>query len=195
MKILLILALVVMIASSCNENEEILEKENRIREVPHTQTVKEVSLGEASTTIIDTGKNRVSNIKLACSAVTDTVLSPGDEFSFNNIVGKRSKERGYKDAPIIFHGEKSYGVGGGICQVSSTLYMAAINAGLKITEHHNHSESVSYAPDKKDATVVYGEKDLKFINNTENDIHIFAWVDENKVWVKLVQKNVEPLDF
>ena len=190
MKIILILALVVLAVTACDENNDIsLNGENHItenvRKMPEV-TEKEVSLGEAETKILDTGINRVSNITLACESINGTEIHSGEEFSFNKIVGKRSSERGYKDAPIIFHGEKSYGTGGGVCQVSSTVYMAALDAGMDITERHKHSESVAYAPGT-DATVVYGEKDFKFKNNTDDTVHIYVWVQEEKVCAKIVK--------
>ncbi len=189
MKIILFLSLIVMLFSACSTNRYEMQhsSENSVRTLQKEE--KEVAVGEASTKILDTGINRVSNIALACSSISGYVFYPNEEFSFNKTVGKRSNERGYKDAPILFHGEKSYGVGGGVCQVSSTLYMAAVNSGLEITERHPHSESVSYAPGT-DATVVYGEKDLKFKNNTRDTLYIYVWIENENVYSKIVKKEL-----
>lgn len=196
MKLILILSLIIITLTACEENREQTQKD----EVPEYGTSrsmpvkveKEITVGEATTKIIDTGINRISNINLACESISGTTVKPGEEFSFNEVVGKRSKERGYKDAPIIFHGEKSYGTGGGVCQVSTTVYMAALNAGLEITERHTHSEKVSYAPGT-DATVVFGEKDMKFKNNTSDTVYIYAWVQNETVYGKIVKKEFENL--
>lgn len=152
---------------------------------------KEITLGEAYTNIIDAGKNRVSNINLACSAISSMALYPDEEFSFNDVTGEKTTRRGYKEAPIIIDGEKSYGIGGGVCQVSTTIYQAAKSAGFEITEHHNHSESVAYAPNKTDATVVFGYKDLKFKNNTDETIYIYTWIQDNKVFAKIIKKSID----
>lgn len=194
MKLILILSVIILALTACEEKTDLspnteINYDEKLKKTP-TLTEKEVSVGEAYTNIIDTGINRVNNITIACTSINGISLEPGEEFSFNKAVGKRNKERGYKDAPIIFHGEKSYGVGGGVCQVSTTVYMAALNAGLEITEHHAHSESVAYAPGT-DATVVYGEKDMKFKNNTDYTLHIYAWVQDERVYGKIVRKENE----
>ncbi len=195
MKIILILVVLTAFLSACEENKELAQNreiqniEENVRESRNVTVSEqvEITLGEAVTSILDTGINRVNNIMLACESISGTELLPGAEFSFNNVVGKRSKSRGYKDAPIIFHGEKSYGTGGGVCQVSSTVYMSAVNAGLKITERHTHSESVAYAP-KTDATVVYGEKDMRFVNSTEDVLYLYTWVQDSMVYSKILKK-------
>ena len=191
MKIVLIILMIAVFLSSCGNKEKSREevpapeKEKSI-EAPVVTKV-EVPAGEARTKIIDTGINRVNNIEIACASISGTELKAGEEFSFNRAVGKRSSERGYKDAPIIFHGEKSYGIGGGVCQVSTTLYMAAVNAGLKVTERHKHSESVAYAPGT-DATVVYGEKDMRFINNTDDSLFLYLWIQNENLYAKIIRK-------
>ena len=174
------ICVILLLLSACVQKKEISEEKISFEQMKKTITKEvkiievEKTLGEAVTKIIDTGENRVNNIFLACTSVSGKRLLPGEEFSFNKATGPRSKSRGYKDAPVIFNGEKSYGVGGGVCQVSTTIYMAARNASLKITERHIHSEEVAYAPNHTDATVVYGEKDLKFKNNTDDAIYIYV---------------------
>ena len=173
---------------SCSFSNKSNINEYKMKDMKRTISVEETVLGEAATNIIDNGINRINNIQIACQKISGMKLSPWEEFSFNKITGKKTSQNGYKSAPVLVDGEKSYGIGGGVCQVSSTIYMAALNAGLEITEHHNHSESVAYAPNGMDATVVYGVKDFCFINNTDDDIYIYAWVENDQVLAKIVLK-------
>ena len=190
MKKIFLLLLIFLTACSTIENETTEEKGRALRQNQKYEE-REITLGEATTKIIDTGENRVSNIKKACESVSGSAVYPELEFSFNKTTGPRNRENGYKNAPVIVEGEKSYGIGGGVCQVSTTIYMAALKANLAITEHHNHSEAVMYAPDGNDATVVYGAKDFKFKNNTNNTLYIYVWVEKDRVVSKIVQKTVE----
>lgn len=118
--------------------------------------------------------SRSSNVKLAAKKVNGTVLNCGDVFSFNQVVGKRSYENGFKDAKIFLSDKVVDGTGGGICQVSSTIYPAVLYSDLKIVERRNHNFVVSYAKSGVDATVVYGSIDFKFQNNLQNPIRIKA---------------------
>ncbi|MFP3440966.1 VanW family protein, partial [Pantoea sp. SIMBA_133] len=108
---------------------------------------------------------RTSNIELAAEAINNTVVFPGETFSFNQTVGKRTKERGYLPAPIIVKGELSEGIGGGICQVSSTLFNAVDQAGVQIIERYSHSRSVPYVKPGRDATVSWYGPDFSFRNH------------------------------
>ena len=145
-------------------------------------------IGESFTVIKDKEKNRLDNISLACASTTETVLVPGGVFSFNEKTGKRLASRGYKEASVIISGEKSRGIGGGVCQVSTTIYMAAINSGLEVTEIHHHSLPVSYAPQNTDAAVVYGYKDLKIKNNTQDEVILYTWTDNENIFAKFTRK-------
>jgi len=115
-------------------------------------------------------KQRVHNIELAAEAINNHVVFPGEIFSFNKVVGKRTKEKGYLPAPVIVKGELSEGIGGGICQVSSTLFNAVDKAGLKIIERYSHSRSVPYVPPGRDATVSWYGPDFTFKNNYNQPI-------------------------
>lgn len=118
-------------------------------------------------------KDRTSNVKLACEKINGTILKPGEEFSFNQVVGKRTYEAGFKDAAIYQSGEIVDGVGGGICQVSSTLYMGAVYADLEITSRRNHRYTVTYTKLGQDATVAYDSGvDFKFKNDRDTAIKI-----------------------
>ena len=132
--------------------------------------------------------NRSMNIKVAAWKVNGYILYPNKIFSFNDIVGPREKIHGFKEALEIMDGEFVQGVGGGICQLSSTLYNAALLANLKIIERHNHSRPLSYVPLGRDATVVFGALDFKFVNDTPNPVMIMAEVRGNKLLVGIFGK-------
>lgn len=111
---------------------------------------------------------RTENVRLSAEAIDGVILTPGEEFSFNETVGERTSSAGYKEALIIVNDEFVPGLGGGICQVSSTLYNAVVNANLEITERHPHSLEITYVPAGQDATVAYPYLDFKFKNNTSS---------------------------
>src|SRR5690606_24482567 len=110
-------------------------------------------IGQYVTYYNSRNKNRSHNISLAAKSINNYVLFPGEVFSFNKVVGQRTISKGYMRAKVIVRGEFSEGIGGGICQVSSTLYNAADHAGLKIMQRYSHSRSVPYVPPGRDATV------------------------------------------
>ncbi len=117
---------------------------------------------------------RKTNIMLATKSLDNVLIAPNEEFSFNKTVGERTEKRGYKSAKIIVNGEFVDGVGGGVCQVSTTLYNAVLLSGLKIIEYHPHSLPVSYVAPSFDAMVNSGWADLRFINNTHNPVILQA---------------------
>lgn len=124
------------------------------------------------TTTTTSNSNRNENIRLACEAVNGTILNPGQEFSFNETTGARTEAKGYKPAAAYLNGEVVQEPGGGVCQVSSTLYNAVVFAGLKSTERHAHSYEPSYVTPGEDAAVSYGGPDFKFVNNSDYPIAI-----------------------
>lgn len=129
-------------------------------------------LSEFSTKYSASNKNRTTNLTLAANKINGTVLMPGETFSYNKVVGERSISAGYKEAPIYVEGRVEDGLGGGICQITTTLYNAALYANLDIIERSNHQFVPSYANASRDATVVYGAIDFKFKNNREYPIKI-----------------------
>ncbi|AGL02079.1 VanW family protein [Desulfoscipio gibsoniae] len=142
-------------------------------------------------TQFDAGQaGRTYNIKVAAAALDGVLLAPGEDFSFNRVVGPRSSEAGYKNANVIVNNELVQGLGGGVCQVSSTLYNAVLLADLKIAERNNHTLPVAYVPMGQDATVVYGAIDFRFVNNQENYIYISSLVEGNTLIIK-IYGNVE----
>ena len=147
--------------------------------------MKEI-LSSYTTTFNSGDANRTDNIKLAALNTNGTIVYPGKIFSFNEIVGPREKEYGFKEALEIVDGEFVPGIGGGICQVSSTLYNAVLLANLKIVERSNHSKPLSYVPLGRDATVAYGALDFQFMNNTKEPLLILAEVEDNKLVVGIL---------
>ncbi|AZR72408.1 hypothetical protein BBF96_02765 [Anoxybacter fermentans] len=141
-------------------------------------------------TFVGGTEDRYHNIKLAGSLINFTLLMPNEVFSFNQKVGEPTPERGFKRAPIIIKDKMVLGYGGGICQVSSTLYNAALQANLKIIERHTHSKKVNYVPPGKDATVAYDYLDLKFINSLEYPILIRVWLRGNKLIIGIYGREV-----
>ncbi|MFZ5943351.1 MAG: VanW family protein [Bacillota bacterium] len=142
-------------------------------------------LGEYTTWFNPSKTNRTQNIRKAAEAIHDYILAPGKEFSFNKIVGPRTKESGYNDAPIILNNQFAQGVGGGVCQVSSTLYNVLLKTNLSVTERHPHSLPIGYVPKGMDAAVVYGMKDLKFVNNFQGHLLIKAYVGQSTITIKI----------
>ncbi len=133
---------------------------------------------------------RTTNVKLACDHCNNVILNPGDEFSYNKTVGPRTYERGFKDATIYVSDTTEEGVGGGICQVSSTIYSAALHADLKISERHNHSYMITYVPLGEDATVAYGSKDFRFVNNTDYPIKLRVTYGKSTMTVSIIGTNL-----
>lgn len=126
--------------------------------------------------------DRTNNLKLASKAINGTVIAPGQTFSFNQVVGKRTEAKGYKKAPI-FAGQTSttMGVGGGICQVASTMFNTALNANVKIVERKQHSQKVSYVSNGRDAAIYWGNTDFKWKNNTDYPIKIVMKCENGKI--------------
>lgn len=119
--------------------------------------------------------NRSHNIALASKAINYYIVLPGETFSFNGVVGQRTTDKGYKRAPVIVRGELSEGIGGGICQVSSTLFNAADRAGLTILKRYSHSKQVGYVPPGRDATVSWFGPDFSFRNDYDHPIMIKSY--------------------
>lgn len=137
-------------------------------------------ISSAITNASSSNSNRLSNIKLALSFINGTEIKPGDEFSFNAVVGKRESSRGFKKAPAYSGGEVMEEIGGGICQVSTTVFNAAVKANMKIKERHPHSMPVSYVDPGKDAAVDWGNKDLRFVNNSDESVYICCYLTDDK---------------
>ena len=129
--------------------------------------------------------DRTTNLRLAANKVNGTVLMPGETFSYNKVVGQRTIAAGYKEAPIYVNGQVVDGLGGGICQISSTLYNAVIYANLDIVTRSNHQFVPSYVTASRDATVVYGSTDFQFKNNRKYPIKIMCSVSGGVASVRI----------
>lgn len=141
----------------------------------------------AFSTIFDSSNiNRSANIRLSARKINGYIVYPGQTFSFNEIVGPRDKVHGFREAMEIVDGEFVPGIGGGICQVSSTLYNAVILSNLAIVERSNHSKPLGYLELGRDATVAYDTLDFRFTNDTNSPIMIMAETERNKLVVGIV---------
>lgn len=137
------------------------------------------------TTYFGGNPNRSRNIKIAADTMSGWVVRPGETFSFNETTGERAPEKGYLDAPVIVAGKAVPGVGGGVCQASSTLFNAAMLAGLEITNRTEHFSPVSYVPIGQDATVSFGSLDFCFRNHLKHPIYIYAEATDSSIsiWI------------
>ena len=179
-----------IMAEHSEEGEEFLIP-CEVKKPKHTKEELEAALfrdtlGTYTTSYTTSSSNRSSNIALATSAIDGLVLMPGEEFSFNTTVGERTVERGYKTAGAYVAGETVDQVGGGICQVSSTLYNSVLLSNLEITSRRSHQMTVSYVPVGRDATVNWGTTDFKFKNNTEYPIKLVGKTQNKRVTLTVI---------
>ncbi|MBO4548887.1 MAG: VanW family protein [Abditibacteriota bacterium] len=138
------------------------------------------------TTNYNAGKvARTHNLRTAAGSINGTILMPGETFSYNGIVGPRDTSTGYKTAIIFQDGEEVEGMGGGVCQVSSTLFNAVLLSGLKITARKCHSLKVAYVPLGRDAMVSYGSSDFCFVNDTPDPVAVFASIGGGSLSMQL----------
>lgn len=152
------------------------------------QAPTEVQIATYTTTLYDKEQTRIDNINLAISKLNGVIIENGAEFSFNNTIGPMNEGNGFKKATgFDSNGKKIKISGGGICQISSTLYNCALIAGFDITERHPHSRRVYYVPKDKDATILYGSLDLKFVNNSGSKVRINASATKSTVTITLVK--------
>ncbi|GAB6927517.1 VanW family protein [Paenibacillus sp. JCM 10914] len=140
---------------------------------------------EFSTSLGASAPGRIHNVSAAAKTVDGMILKPGDEFNYAHIIDTAKKEYGFKEAPVIVNGKLVPGIGGGICQVSSTVYHAALLMGLDITERRNHSLPVSYLPKGQDATFAEGAINFRFRNNTDKHLLILADVSNDTLTLKM----------
>ena len=185
--------------------KQLLTEEKEEYEIPlkitkPTKTVKDIGteafpdlLATFSTNYNAGNANRTTNLRLAANKINGTVLLPNEEFSYNKVVGERTISAGYKMAATYSNGAVVDGLGGGICQISSTLYDAVVMANLKITTRRNHQFVTSYLPAGKDATVVWGSQDFKFVNSRKYPIRITATVQNGVATIQVwgIKEEVE----
>lgn len=137
------------------------------------------------TTNFGESPNRSRNIELAAEAISGSVVDPGTVFSYNDTTGERSPDKGYLEAPVIVNGKPQPGYGGGVCQVSTTLFNAVLLSGMEVTERSPHFSPASYVPIGQDATVSYGDLDFQFINNFKNPVYVYTKYEPGAVtcWI------------
>lgn len=162
-------------------------EENEQNNIQNIEPKKDELISSFSTKIYTKESERQNNISITCSKLNGTVVKNGGTFSFCNTIGPATSAKGYQEADIFDNdGNKKKGLGGGNCQVSTTLYNAVLKvSGLSVIERHEHSNKVPYIKAGKDAAVAYGSYDLKFRNNTGNDIRIEASATANNVSINL----------
>lgn len=134
-------------------------------------------------------KNRSHNILLSTKAIDHWIVLPGEEFSFNRVVGQRTTKRGYRQAKVIVRGEFSEGIGGGICQTSSTLFNSVDKAGLEITRRYSHSRRVTYVPKQRDAAVSWGGLDFCFRNQLNEPVVIVPDLYHGRLTISIYGPN------
>lgn len=167
---------------------------------PHikTEDAKSVNtlLGEFTTRFSTSLIGRAHNIRVAGNKSSDVLLMPGEEYSYNEHTGTRNKSNGYKDAPVIVNGKLEDGLGGGVCQVSTTLYNAVLESGLKLTSITNHSLLSTYVPIGRDAMVNDGGTDFRFKNQYNHPVYIKTVVGDGTLTCRIYgndsdKKNIE----
>jgi len=151
-------------------------------------TKKEIEISNFSTKIFNKDEERQNNIGITCKTLSTKEVQPGETFSFCDTVGKATHDKGYEEADIYVDGRKEQGLGGGNCQVSTTLYNAVLKVPeLEVVERHQHSGHVPYVEAGNDAAVAYGNYDFKFKNNTENVIKIVMENTPDNITAKLIK--------
>ena len=178
-------------ASLCGNFEDVYLKVDDVKRSKTLSEVKaETCLLSTFTTLYDGGNgDRAHNIRLAASKINGCILKSGEVFSFNERVGRRTAESGFKPAKVIERGEFVDGIGGGVCQVSTTLFNAALLSGCNICEYHAHSLAVSYVPPSFDAMVSGTSFDLKFQNSGDCPLYIRALTGENYITFNVYGKS------
>lgn len=187
----LYLALDKALPQDLTESGEPVQMELPFRQLEPNVTVDrlrdegiERKIVQFSTSLGSSSEGRVYNVNSAASTVDGLILKPGDIFDYGQIIAKADRTHGFREAPVIVNGQLESGIGGGICQVSSTVYNAALRIGLDIIERHNHSLPVSYLPKGQDATFATGSINFRFKNNTGKHLLLRAAVQNRRLTVK-----------
>jgi vancomycin resistance protein YoaR len=163
----------------------IVERADAERSTADARAMNITGLVASYQTIYGGEPNRIHNVQLVSRLVDEHVIAPGQTFSFNGATGARTADKGFKEAPVIINGELQTGLGGGVCQVSTTVFNAAYEAGLPILARTNHALYIDHYPQGRDATVNYPDIDLKFVNDTGNWLLLRTWVGSSSLTVAL----------
>lgn len=171
-------------------NEKLNEVNNKVENIltNSSQPPKEEEIASYSTKLSGSTENRLTNIRITCKKLNGITVNNNDTFSFCKSTGPSTAEEGYKEATVFLNGKKVQALGGGNCQISSTLYNAVLTVpDFKVVERHEHGRDVSYVPDGKDAAVSYGSIDFKFKNNTGKKIKLYFTTDDVTLSVRIVK--------
>jgi vancomycin resistance protein YoaR len=163
----------------------VVERADASRTTADAQAMQITGLVASYQTFYGGDPNRIHNVQLVSHLVDGHVIAPGAVFSFNQATGERTAAKGFKEAPVIINGEVQTGLGGGVCQVSTTVFNAAYEAGLPILARTNHALYISHYPQGRDATVNYPDVDLKFVNDTGHWLLLRTWVGSSSLTVAL----------
>jgi vancomycin resistance protein YoaR len=163
----------------------VVEKSDASRSTADAKAMQIRGLVASYQTIYGGDPNRIHNVQLVSHLVDGHTIAPGATFSFNEATGARTADKGFKEAPVIINGELQTGLGGGVCQVSTTVFNAAYEAGLPIVSRTNHALYISHYPQGRDATVNYPDVDLKFVNDTGHWLLLRTWVGSSSLTVAL----------
>lgn len=186
--------------NSENSTSNISNTENLLSEITNTsipnttiepkvtEPPKETDVATFSTNLKGDSA-RLNNISITCTTINGTTIAPGESFSFNKIVGQPSADKGYQEADVFVNKKTEKGYGGGNCQVSTTIYNAALQVeGISITERHPHQKKVTYIEEGKDAAVSYSSGlDMKFQNNTGKTLKVYVSSDEDSVDARITE--------
>ncbi|MEK4130426.1 VanW family protein [Solibacillus sp. FSL W8-0474] len=180
--------LVEKIIASSYKGEDIflplylLESNYNAEDIP---SMNDVTVASFTTYFSSSETGRSRNIELSANALNNIIVGDGDTFSFNTMVGERSVSKGYQPAPEIINKQLVMGIGGGICQTSSTLFNAVDQLGVKMKERHHHSLNIGYVPTGRDATVSYDTLDFKFQNNSGAPFLIRTFYSKNTLTIEI----------
>jgi vancomycin resistance protein YoaR len=142
-------------------------------------------ISQFSTSLGTSATGRIHNVTVTAATIHNQLLAPGDIFDYSQIITQTEQRFGYQEAPVIYNGKLVPGIGGGICQLSSTLYNAVLRAGLQIIERRNHSLPVSYVPLGQDATYATGYINFRFRNSSDHFLLIRTAIENNTLMIKL----------
>jgi vancomycin resistance protein YoaR len=181
----LLLRAALVTAPELRSAKLVVERVDAERSTAEARAMKITGLVASYQTFYGGEPNRIHNVQLVSRLVDKHVIAPGETFSFNEATGARTAEKGFKEAPVIINGELQTGLGGGVCQVSTTVFNAAYEAGLPIVERTNHALYIDHYPQGRDATVNYPDIDLKFTNDTGNWLLLRTWVGSSSLTVAL----------
>ena len=178
-----------LISNNINVELKFIEEVATITKEYNENLTKKIS--SFSTNVSDSTGGRKHNVKMALEKFNGLVINPNEEISFNSITGPHTSENGYKSAIVIYNGEFTDGIGGGICQASTTLYNALLTSGVQINEVHKHTLPIRYVPLALDAMVSEYTADLKFVNTTDYPMFIKTYSDSESVTVEVYSHEQE----